>query len=162
MKYQLFIYLLLTISCNTKEKTLDPGAKDSNIVSETPDNTDDKFISTTPLTQCYAWAESKDSAFLMVTYMDDRITGDLVYDWNEKDNNKGTIDGFIKNNTINAWYTFQSEGVTSVREVIFKTDGTSLLEGYGEIATNGDTVKFKNREAIKFAAERPFNKINCK
>ncbi|MEO5647757.1 MAG: hypothetical protein ABIQ56_05310 [Chitinophagaceae bacterium] len=163
MKLSLSIFLLLLISCNNRDttnKTEKSVSSDTNSISPVGGR-DDKFISTTPLTACYAWAVRKDSASLKITYMDDKVTGDLVYDWNEKDGNRGTIKGQLNKNMIVAWYTFQSEGMTSVREVIFKVEGEKLVEGYGEIIAVGDTAKFKQGTSMKFMEDRPFGKVNC-
>lgn len=94
--------------------------------------------------------------------MDNRVTGDLVYDWSEKDNNTGVINGMIKDNLILAWYTFQSEGVTSVRQVAFKIEDDELIEGFGDLLARGDTMTFKNIETLKFDKQNAYFTINCR
>ena len=164
MKLYLFIFSLMLFSCNNKKKSekIDDSKNIDTIPGVVENGKDDKFISTTPLTQCYEWTVNKDSAYLKITYMDNAITGDLVYDWKEKDGNKGTIEGYVDNNLVVAWYTFQSEGITSVREVVFKVDGSKLIEGVGESVALTDTMKFKDKSKLEFFDDRPFEKINCK
>lgn len=111
---------------------------------------------------CYAWQSGKDSAALSIQVSGNNITGTLSYDLFEKDSNKGSIKGSLKDDVIVADYTFQSEGMTSVREVIFKIDGETLVEGYGDIDVEGDTVRFKSKTDLEYYTERPFVKTACK
>ena len=62
----------------------------------------------------------------------------------EKDKNKGTIRGRITNGFLIADYTFMSEGTESVRQVAFKKQGSSFVEGYGNDLNNPDSLDFSN------------------
>lgn len=61
----------------------------------------------------------KDSIFLQLHIDNNIVNGDLEYKRFEKDRNKGTIKGMFRGDTLFADYTFMSEGVMSVREVMF-------------------------------------------
>jgi hypothetical protein len=125
--------------------------------------TDDTNISTTPipLAGCYTWAVNNDTATMELKVAGNAVTGDLVYDWSEKDWNKGTLNGEVQDSLLVANYTFQSEGTTSVRKVVFKINGDSLYEGFGDVDSSGDTVKFKNDTQLQFQTDRSFKKVEC-
>jgi hypothetical protein len=125
--------------------------------------TDDTNISTTPipLAGCYTWAVNNDTATMELKVAGNAVTGDLVYDWSEKDRNKGTLNGEVQDSLLVANYTFQSEGTTSVRKVVFKINGDSLYEGFGDVDSSGDTVKFKNDTQLQFQTDRSFKKVEC-
>ena len=111
---------------------------------------------------CYSYITKNDSAFLKLEISGNKISGDLHYSLYEKDNNKGTINGTLKDSLIIAYYTFQSEGMTSVRQVVFEINDSSLIEGFGDIEVRGDTAKFKNISQLQFQDQRPFIRSNCK
>ncbi len=78
------------------------------------------------------------------------VTGELVYDYFEKDKNTGTIKGEMKGDTLFAEYMFMSEGINSVREVAFLKKGDSWIEGYGDVEEQTGKIVFKNKAALKF------------
>ncbi|MEO5650913.1 MAG: hypothetical protein ABIR03_13455 [Ginsengibacter sp.] len=111
---------------------------------------------------CYISVLKKDTAFLKIDNANGQVMGNLVYNHFEKDDNTGTINGKIQDSLIIAYYTFQSEGMTSVREVVFKISGEKLIEVYGNIDMKGDTAHFKNIGQIKFQEEQTFVKEACR
>ncbi len=111
---------------------------------------------------CYRYASGPDTITLKLVHVGDAITGTLVYDFNEKDDNKGTIQGKMKGDVLLADYTFMSEGTASTREVAFKLEGTTFVEGQGEaVEKNGKTV-FKDPDALDFSAPVRLGEIDCK
>ena len=74
----------------------------------------------------------------------------MTYDYYQKDKSKGTIKGQLKCDTLFADYTFMSEGVESVREVVFIKIANGWVEGYGEIDDKDGKVTFKDRSKITF------------
>ncbi|MGY4385560.1 hypothetical protein ACVWYN_002600 [Pedobacter sp. UYP24] len=111
---------------------------------------------------CYTYIKNRDTASLKLHVQDHEITGDLSYKLFEKDSNKGTIVGALKGDTIIAEYTFDSEGMRSIREVIFLKKDGKLYEGYGDTEEKGVKVIFKNRSALKFDSGIVFDKTDCK
>lgn len=111
---------------------------------------------------CYQYASAKDTIRLKLIYVGSSITGTLVYKLHEKDQNMGTIQGFVKGNILLADYTFMSEGVQSVRQVVFKKEGDQMIEGYGDVTeTNGKTV-FRNTDLLQFNEKFSLGEIQCK
>lgn len=92
----------------------------------------------------------------------EEITGDLSYKLYEKDSNKGTIAGEIKGDTIIAEYDFNSEGVRSIREIVFLKKNGKLYEGFGEVETKGTKTLFKNRANLNFDGGLVFDPADCK
>lgn len=69
--------------------------------------------------------------------------------------------GIIQDDKILGWYNFNSEGKNSVRQMIFRIAGDSLIEGYGSIETNHDTAFFKDITTLNYLNQRPLIKVAC-
>ncbi len=103
----------------------------------------------------------KDSALLHLKSTS-AIQGSLYYHHHEKDSNEGTIEGMVNGDLISAFYRFQSEGRTSVREILFKIKKDSLLEGTGVMTLKMDTLFYTNKSEVVFDEKHPFLKVDCK
>lgn len=101
-------------------------------------------------TQCYLGVPGKDSVFLQLHIGNNKVTGNLEYKRFEKDRNKGTIRGMFRGDTLVADYTFMSEGVMSVREVMFLKKGDVLMEGFGDVEEKNRKMVFKNTGDVNF------------
>lgn len=113
-------------------------------------------------TNCYLYVNKKDTASVKLLIKGEELTGTLRYNIFQKDLNNGTIAGEIKGDTIIADYTFDSEGLRSVRQVVFLKKGSKLYEGYGEMKEQGGKFIFVNRAALKFDDHFTFNPVDCK
>lgn len=156
--------LLLFWACNNNAATTEE-AKDTAASSQTIHNNirDTVVTGATPvvLNGCYQMTLKRDTAILRLDVQDSTVTGDLRYAFYEKDHNAGTIKGVLRNDTIYADYTFQSEGMTSVREVVFQVQGNTLLQGFGDLTEQNGKVVFQNRRKLQFQEANPFLKITC-
>lgn len=92
---------------------------------------------------CYRYTTAADTIMLQVIDSGNSIAGTLVYSLKEKDRNKGTIRGKMRGDILLADYTFMSEGIESTRQVAFKKEGSSFVEGYGDFK-NIDSLDFNN------------------
>lgn len=150
--------LIALISCNgnpgpenTRENTTE---KDS---SSTTVNANDKDIS-----GCYQLIIEKDTALMKMTSAGDVVSGHLTYKRFEKDSNDGDFTGNIyPNGRMNIWYKFKSEGLISVRQVIFKINENALVEGYGDVTMQHDTAVFKYPTTLAYEENHPFIKVTC-
>lgn len=104
----------------------------------------------TDLANCYRYIHNRDTVLLHITNQNGKITGDLMYNFYEKDRNKGTIEGELKGDMLIAGYTFNSEGSESFRTVAFKKLGGNLVEGYGEQIERNGRLVFKNTDSLSF------------
>lgn len=110
---------------------------------------------------CYQMVIARDTAYLELKQEGERFSGPLVYKRYEKDSNKGSVVLTQTNDRLEGWYTFQSEGMTSVRQIVFKTENNALSEAYGDLNVKGDTAFFKYPTTLQFESKHPFNKVNC-
>jgi len=150
-----FLVMGLVISltaCNKKE--------DTKVVTE-PEMEQPEM--TAPAKECYEYTKGKDTIHLsMATTNGNNVAGDLKYAWFEKDSNTGMFSGMFKGDTLYADYTFQSEGMTSIREIVLIRKGDNLLQGYGDITEKGNKQLFKDRKSIKFDEKMVLKKVACK
>jgi hypothetical protein len=138
MKFSLLVIATCLFACNNQET--DKKGNDKPMT-----NTDSEGAA------CYAYLNNKDSVLLQVYVKDKMVTGELTYNFYEKDKNTGTIQGEMKGDTLLADYSFVSEGVSSVREVVFLKKGNELTEGHGDADQVGNKLVFKNRSTLNFS-----------
>ena len=129
--YFLIIASLIT-SCNAQKEE----AEKTNLEQV-------KSTNPSPI-NCYKYATANDTVILKVINVGNSITGTLVYILKEKDKNKGTIQGNMRGDILVADYTFMSEGIQSTRQVVFKKEGSSFVEGYGDFNKSIDSLNFNN------------------
>ena len=117
----------------------------------------------TEITQkdCYEIVKGKDTVKLSLVQNGNNVTGELAYNWFEKDRNSGTLSGIFVGDTLFADYTFQSEGTTSVRETAFVKNGDKLIEGFGEVTEKDGKQVFKNPKALKFDNSIVLERTEC-
>lgn len=154
----ILITVFFVLACNTKKEE-NPG----DVTLEEDTITELRVVAKPPAVSpgCYGWTAGSDTAMLKLNVTENKVTGNLNYRLHEKDSNTGTLTGVIEDSLIVANYTFQSEGKTSVRELVFKIKGDSLIEGFGDVNTSGDTVQYKNKMQLQYHHERPFLKRTC-
>ena len=135
---------IIIVSCNDNKKNTEPVIEHKTVPQE-----------------CFQYISTTDTITLKLIHVGEAITGTLVYKLHEKDRNMGTIQGSMKGEWLIAQYTFMSEGVKSNRQVAFKKDGTSIVEGFGEVETKGDRVVFKNTDSLTLNNSFKLAQIAC-
>ncbi|CAN5513774.1 hypothetical protein BH11BAC2_BH11BAC2_11670 [soil metagenome] len=110
---------------------------------------------------CYYYQENGDTIILHLHVNGEKASGDLLYHLHQKDKNSGAIEGRMAGDTLFADYTFSSEGILSVREVIFLRQGDTFIEGFGEVEDHLGKMVFKNKKAIEFDGKMIFKKGDC-
>ncbi len=140
--FQIFQHLLLPLfitsilySCNDSGNTA--GEEESG-ASESTQN-------------CYKYISGPDTISMKVILKDDRISGELIYNFYEKDKSIGTFRGEMQGNRLSVIYTFMSEGVESTREVIFQKKGDTYTEGYF-LDGNHSIVDFPGKVVLREVA----------
>ena len=111
--------------------------------------------------QCYAFTTAQDTVRLTLQTTRPAVTGELTYQYFEKDRNRGTIRGTLHGDTLRADYTFQSEGRESVREVAFLRRGAGWVEGYGDMAEQAGRLVFKQPAALRFESKNELVPVAC-
>lgn len=113
----------------------------------------------TSIKGCYLYTVNKDTFQLAITAVDKNdIEGSIIYNFYEKDDSKGTFNGHFDGDILKGDYTFQSEGSTSVREVIFKKTKTGFVEGTGEVKFVDNKAVFSQPGSISYENGIAFTK----
>lgn len=155
MKSKIFTAVLLCallLSCNKKTET-----ETTVVETETVDPSVDLAVK-----ECYQMANANDTVMLAMATNANNVNGELTYNLKEKDANKGTISGIFIGDTLFADYTFQSEGMTSVREAVFVKKGNTLVQGTGAMEEKDNKLCFKNPRALTFDSAMVLQKMDCK
>jgi len=151
MKFYTIIFCIAVAGCNVNEEK---SSGTGNAVSPVYNKEN--------LSQgCYRMIVGRDSAIMNLNLDGDSVTGTLQYNRFEKDDNAGNFAGKVDSNKVIGWYKFQSEGVITVRQVIFKITGDKLAEGYGDVNAVGDTAYFSYPHTLNYEETHPFEKITC-
>lgn len=162
MKWWGLFILCLAAACTSNTSPEDANSENDTTTGVHAGATDTIIRSQIALQEgCYTVIRKGDTATLDLQIQDSVITGQLNYRWAEKDNNSGTIWGIVRDSLLIADYTFQSEGLSSVREVVFKLKGDTLLQGYGELTEQGNKVLFKEKDRLQYDTSFPFIKVDC-
>lgn len=135
-------------SCNNEQKSVDTG---DSIAAVTEDTT---AVASVPVanktTECYQYVKDRDTVTMKLNMEGEELTGDLSYQWFEKDKNTGTFAGEMKGDTIIAEYLFDAEGMRSVRDVVFLKKDGKIYEGFGRTTEKSGKITFENRSQLKF------------
>lgn len=148
--------LLLLNACQEKPSADTEKTASDNLV------TAPKAVEPPPAKQCYTYFSTKDTITVILNGPDSALTGSMVYAISGKDKNLGTLKGKMSGDTLFADYTFQSEGVTSVRELAFIKKEGKLLEGYGPVDEKGNRAFFTDKSKIQFTGNIPLTAENCR
>lgn len=145
-----FTFLLLMFACKTEPKPIVPPKP---VAVEAP-----------VLHECYQGVLGKDTITMNLELRGNEVTsGQLHYNFFEKDDSQGELTGLIVGDTLKAAYTFMSEGAATVREVAFIKKGKNYIEGYGEVIDdNQGNVSFKDTKKLKFDSKIVLAKTYCK
>jgi hypothetical protein len=148
--FRLLALGLLAICCQKKDNTrpIETAAPEAAAMA--------------PVKTCYLYAKNADTISLSLSMNANNVNGLLDYKLREKDENTGTISGTFIGDTLYADYAFQSEGTTSVREVVFLRSGGKLTEGHGDMEEKGVKMVFKNPKQVGFGNPGlSLQKIDC-
>ncbi|WBL42564.1 hypothetical protein PBT90_17685 [Algoriphagus halophytocola] len=147
----LFLSAILVLACKGPKE-------DSPIdVAFSPDEEHVEEINT----ECFRYFGEKDTVFLTTHIDGTNITGTLDYSFFEKDKNSGTIEGEIRDNMIIAEYTFQAEGLTSKRQVVFKNTEEGWKEGFGEMKPVDGIPAQVNIDSLKYNHDMILTPVPC-
>jgi hypothetical protein len=112
-------------------------------------------------TNCYQYINANDTIDLKIINDGGTVTGTLVYNLYQKDKNKGTIKGSMKDGVLIADYYFMSEGKMSTRQVAFKKENNFMVEGYGAMVEKDGKMVFSNADSLSYNNSIKLTGINC-
>jgi len=111
---------------------------------------------------CYVARLSKDVYTLRIENEGGEIvSGRLSYNNFGKDSSSGVFSGTYKDGILMGDYTFDSEGMHSVRQVIFKTVDDSFVQGFGPADVKNDREYLLDPENVVFGSDSVFKKEDC-
>lgn len=113
-------------------------------------------------TICYSLKNGKDTVLMKLNIDNGQVSGDLTYQYFEKDRNTGTLKGQMNGDTLFATYTFMSEGRESVRQIVFLKKGDEMTEGYGNLNPTSGEPDFTDKSTIKFDNKFVLKKTSCR
>lgn len=149
----ILICLFVVLSCNNPaphdEKN---NNKDTLIAAESGTRLNNEL--------CFSKME-KDTIFLQMAMHDSVVSGNLNYRLFEKDANSGKIKGKFYGDTLIADYTFMSEGIESVRQVVFLIKDSTATEGFGEMKEENGRMIFTNVHDLNFQNGLILKKTDC-
>lgn len=110
---------------------------------------------------CYIARLAKDVYTLTIlSQSGESFEGKLSFKNFEKDSSSGTYKGTYKNGILLGDYSFNSEGMDSVIEVIFKKLENGFVRGYGDMMEEG--TRFADLNKITYDASYVFEtSIEC-
>lgn len=159
MKYVIPFFVAVTtiscLSCNSNSKK----TMESKMLVDTTKTVENKIM--IPASSCYSAVTGKDTVFLKVEKFPNVVTGKLLYKNYQKDDNTGTFDGILKDDTLIATYTFISEGKTSKRQIAFIIKDELATEGYGPMEEKEGQLAFKNTAQLVFGKGSQLKKVDC-
>ncbi len=115
-----------------------------------------------PSDECYLYTVNNDNLYLHLHFSGNTVTGDMAYHFASKDSNKGTITGEMHGDTLFGVYTFQSEGVTSEREIAFMRVGKNITEGYGPVEDKDGKMQFMDKSKLEFDDNPVWEAVGCR
>jgi len=135
MSLATIIILLALSSCNNNtDETVEEQKADSVIQTDF----------------CYTGIINRDTVLLNVNITDTLVTGGLIYNFYEKDDNKGSLSGKMIGDTMIADYKFYSSGMESMRQVAFLKKDSEMIQGFGPMVEKAGKMVFVNTNEINF------------
>lgn len=109
---------------------------------------------------CYVAHLQKDIYTLVIQSEDGGfINGALAYNNYQKDSSSGSFNGTFTNNILLGNYSFNSEGMLSDRQVIFKKAGNSFVQGFGPVKIV-DNKEVYDLNQLTYDPKSTFIKVN--
>lgn len=128
--------------------------------NKTPSEKAPPIITGNSITGCYVAHLQKDIYTLVIQSEDNgNIVGALAYNNYQKDSSSGSFNGTFVSNILLGNYSFDSEGMRSDRQVIFKKVGDSFVQGFGPVKTVGGKEIF-DTDKITYDSKSTFIKSN--
>ncbi|MEO8853731.1 MAG: hypothetical protein ABI359_08130 [Ginsengibacter sp.] len=149
----ILICMLVVLSCNNPAPQDEENNKTDTLIAA-------KSSTTLNYELCFSKME-KDTIFLQMAVHDSVVSGNLNYRLFEKDANSGKIKGKLYSDTLIADYTFKSEGIESVRQVVFLIKDSIATEGFGEMREENGRLIFTNVHDLNFQNGLILKKTDC-
>lgn len=112
------------------------------------------------ITGCYVATLGKDIYTLNIASQNGTdVSGTLRFKNFEKDSSSGTFRGTYVDGILAGDYEFNSEGMDSNLQVVFKRSGNDFIRGFGEMDKTGE--RFASLDAIAYDSSQVFKATPC-
>lgn len=139
---------LLSCKNNTSETIINNTTDTSAMVESTNSAVDSSALSDGA--HCYIFIMKRDTYLIELTVDKEDVKGTMKFKNYEKDSSKGIINGTIKDDVLNVNYRFNSEGMSSVRNMYFKVSDKVLITGIGDETSTGDSAYIKDPTMVRY------------
>lgn len=131
-------------------------------IKPTPINEEVPTVTEDSIKGCYVARIAQDVYTLTIlSQNDESFEGKLSFKNFEKDSSSGTYNGTYKDGILLGDYSFQSEGMFSVMQVIFKKVGSDFIRGFGTVNAEGNRFIDLNNINYEPSAIFKFSKEEC-
>ncbi|MEJ5962563.1 hypothetical protein [Pedobacter immunditicola] len=103
-----------------------------------------------PEKECYRYVSNRDTISMSLEQTNQVVTGELAYNFFEKDKSRGKVSGIKNGDTLLLIYNFEAEGTTSEREVAFLKRGNKLIQGFGAEVEKDGSMIFKDKKQLRY------------
>lgn len=111
---------------------------------------------------CYVGNVRQDTVFLSLTQEGTQVSGQLMYQFYERDQNSGSVQGEVLGDSLLLLdYTFMSEGMESNRQVAFLHRDGKLIEGTGALKEQEGGFEFEDIAHLNFGDAFQLNSTEC-
>ena len=111
---------------------------------------------------CYLGNVGQDTAFLSLSQEGTQVSGNLSYQFYEKDQNSGSVQGEVLGDSLLLLsYTFMSEGMESKRQVAFLHKDGKLIEGTGALKEQDGGFTFEDIAQLNFGNSFELASTDC-
>lgn len=156
MKNTTYLLVIASIFIGCQQERSNKKAADSTITAETA------VMAAAESRTCYVRFKDQDSTYLNLMKKGETVTGTLDVRLHEKDRNSGTVAGLVKGDTLLLEYTFQSEGVQSVRQLAYLQHDGKLIEGFADVQEKNGKTSFKSLKDLIFGGSVVLEQSDCK
>lgn len=159
-RYSLFAFVCLScMACNDHVGEEPPAASDKpepdgTVVEKLP-------VNPTGVSGCYMRVMDRDTLAASLQQDGDNITGRFTFDNYQMDGSSGSVAGVRDGDIVRLTYTFQAEGMNSVRLLHLKVEDDGLVLGEGKIASRGDTTFYVNDSEISYPSKNKLSSLHC-
>lgn len=137
----IFAYRAFTPSSSVEEPV--------DVIESEEENLDLADTTTSSIIGCYVAGTENDIYTLRINSQEEEmVTGTLEFNNYQKDSSQGSFNGIFEDGILLGDYSFSSEGMDSVMEVIFKQRGEDFVRGYGEVTNEG--TEFVDTQDIEY------------
>lgn len=148
----LIVSAALLVSCNNSSR--DAGEQTNVADTITKKKKED-------VAGCYLQVVGRDSIKLHLNESGENVSGTMAFKNYQKDSSSGTVEGYEEDDKVIVWYSFDSEGMHSIMQLVFQQTSEGLIRGVGDMINRGDTVLFRSMEDLKFSQKDLLRKTAC-